>query len=61
MTDYADDKAQVTTEIELEAEELEEIIAPNTSSPSIDVETQNLRRERREENALRRARALYRC
>ena len=52
---------EIELEIELEAEELEEIIAPNASSPSIDVEMQKLRRERLEEKALRRARALYRC
>ena len=61
MTDYVDAEAKATAEIELEVEELEEIIAPNTSSPSIDVETQKLLRERQEVKALRRARALYRC
>jgi len=44
MTDYVDDNAKVTAEIELEVEELEEVIAPtNASSPSIDVEMQKLR------------------
>jgi len=61
MTDYVDDIAKVTTEIELEVEELEEVIAPTASSPSIDVETMKLKRERLEVNALRRARILYRC
>lgn len=60
MTDYVDDIAKVTTEIELEVEELEEVIAPTASSPSIDVETMKLKRERLEVNALRRARILYR-
>ena len=60
MADYVDDKAHVTTEVELEVEELEEVIAPTASSPSIDVETMKLKRERLEVKALQRALIPYR-
>lgn len=61
MTDYVDAEAKVTEEIELEVEELEEVIAPTSSSPSIDVETMKLKRERLEIKALRWALTLNRC
>jgi hypothetical protein len=48
----------VSDEVELNAEGMEEVIAP---SGSIDVETQKLRRERREENALQLALSFYQC